>query len=96
MLWAETKPLLDARTDFGAMSPVIVVASFIFVSAESISALLGEMVITIRYAIKRTRIRTRSIYPVTSSHDFALHRPNEITGGRAITSHNFASAFLSG
>ncbi len=28
MLWAETKPVLDERTDLGEISPVIVASSF--------------------------------------------------------------------
>ena len=62
MLWAETKPLLEARTDFGAISPVIVRYNFIFVSAERISASVGEMAITNMNAVNRERIRMRPIY----------------------------------
>ena len=41
MLWAETKPVFDARTDLGEISPVMVFSSFNFVESEVNSALLG-------------------------------------------------------
>lgn len=45
MLWALTTPVLEARTDFGAISPVMVLISRIFRSAMLFSsAFTGEIV----------------------------------------------------
>ena len=41
MLCALTKPLPEDRTDFGEMSPVMVLRSVIFVSAETTSLCAG-------------------------------------------------------
>jgi len=41
MLWALTSPLPEDRTDFGEMSPVMVLTSDIFVSAETTSLCAG-------------------------------------------------------
>ena len=41
MLWALTRPLPEDRTDFGDMSPVMVLTSDIFVSAETTSLCAG-------------------------------------------------------
>jgi len=60
-LWAETSPLLEARTDLGAIFPVIVRSNFILESLERSSAFDGEIAITIKKAINRERIRTRLI-----------------------------------
>ena len=38
MLCADTYPVLDARTDFGEISPVIVFSSFNFVDSDCMSA----------------------------------------------------------
>lgn len=43
MLWALTKPLFDASTDFGAIAPVIVFTKTIFFAAVS-SWLLAELI----------------------------------------------------
>ena len=42
MLCAETKPVFDAFTDFGEISPLIVFSSLSKVESDLTSALLGE------------------------------------------------------
>jgi hypothetical protein len=53
MLWALTSPLPEDRTDFGEMSPVIVLTSDIFVSAE-ITSLCAGVALTQSDAINKT------------------------------------------
>jgi hypothetical protein len=38
MLWAETKPVFEARTDLGEILPVIVFSNFNFVISELVLA----------------------------------------------------------
>ena len=48
MLWALTRPFPDARTDFGAMSPLIVFTSRIFRSETGFSASMAMTVVGVR------------------------------------------------
>lgn len=68
MLCADTKPVLDARTDLGEMFPVIVFSSFNFVVSEVISAEVGLAVINKRAETmaQLTGIRIVAIYRVIS------------------------------
>ena len=68
MLCAETKPVFEARTDFGEISPVIVFSNFNFVESDVNSAVAG--VITVNKRAKTmahlTEIRIVAIYRVIS------------------------------
>jgi hypothetical protein len=60
MLCALTKPLPEDRTDFGEMSPVIVLTSIILVSAETTSLCAG-VAMTHSEVINRTAKKLRRI-----------------------------------
>lgn len=49
MLWTETKPVFEERTDLGEMSPVIVVSSFNLKVSDSGSAEAGIALVNIRF-----------------------------------------------
>jgi hypothetical protein len=60
MLWALTSPLPDDRTDFGEISPVMVLTSVILVSAETTSLCAG-VAMTPTEVINRTTKKLRRI-----------------------------------
>jgi hypothetical protein len=49
MLWAETKPVLEERTDLGEISPVIVASSLNLKLSDSTSAEAGIALANIRF-----------------------------------------------
>lgn len=71
MLWALTSPLPDDRTDFGEMSPVMVLTSDIFVSAETTSLMAG-VAITHSEVIKRTTKKYGAFANCNGNHLFLI------------------------
>ena len=49
MLWAETKPVLEERTDLGEMSPAIVASSFNLKLSDNGSAEVGIALVNMRF-----------------------------------------------
>ena len=68
MLCAETKPVFEARTDFGEIFPVMVFSSFNFVASDVVSALTGliEVINRAETMAHLTGIRIAAIYRVIS------------------------------
>ena len=62
MLCADTYPVPEARTDLGAMSPVIVEINFILESDESVSAITCGVTSERATKITINRIRMYLIY----------------------------------